>query len=261
MAGGLRPYRQPVRDRGYRGIAFAVIQWRFSALVGRVQVHSFRAALRRGPGLNFWDRRTGLDWLANWVQTQRNRLIAFGRRAGFSEWRRPVLRNEKVQIIDELHDIFANAGLVVVAHQNGLTVGEATELRRKMKESNATYRVVKNRLSKRAIGETPYEGLSDLFQGQTAIAYSDDPVAAAKVAVAYAKSNDKLEILGGGMGEIMLDVNGVRALASLPSLDELRGSIVGMLSTPARRVAVVLAAPAGQLARLLQAHATQEEAA
>ena len=172
-----------------------------------------------------------------------------------------MLRNKKVRIIDELHDIFANAGLVVVAHQNGLTVGEATELRRRMKESNATYRVVKNRLSKRAISETPYEGLSDLFEGQTAIAYSDDPVAAAKVAVAYAKSNDKLEVLGGGMGETILDVDGVKALASLPSLDALRGMIVGMLNTPATRVAGVLAAPAGQLARVLQAYATQEEAA
>ena len=170
-------------------------------------------------------------------------------------------RNEKVQIIDELHDIFVNAGLVVITHQNGLTVSEATALRRRMRESNATYRVVKNRLSQRAIGDTPYEGLRDMFKGQTAIAYSDDPIAAAKVAVAYAKTNDKLEILGGGMGEIMLDVNGVKALASLPSLDELRGKIVGMLNTPATRVACVLSAPAGQLARLLQAHATKQEAA
>jgi large subunit ribosomal protein L10 len=172
-----------------------------------------------------------------------------------------VLRNEKVQIITELHDIFANAGLVVVTHQNGLTVGEATELRRRMRESNATYRVVKNRLTLRAIGDTPYESLSDLFQGQTAIAYSDDPVAAAKVAVAYAKSNDKLEILGGAMGELVLDVDGVKALASLPSLDELRGKIVAMLNTPATRIATVLSAPAGQLARLLSARAAQEEAA
>ena len=172
-----------------------------------------------------------------------------------------MLRDEKVQIVAELHDIFANAGLVVVTHQNGLTVGEATDLRRRMKESNATYRVVKNRLSQRAIGDTPYAGLSDLFEGQVAIAYSDDPVAAAKVAVTYAKTNDKLEILGGGMGENILDVNGVKALASLPSLDELRGKIVGMLNTPATRIAGVLAAPAGQLARVLAAHATQDDAA
>jgi len=172
-----------------------------------------------------------------------------------------VLRNKKVQIIDQLHDIFAKASLVVVAHQHGLTVSEATDLRRRMNESNATFRVVKNRLSLRAIGDTPYEGLRNLFQGQTAIAYSDDLVAAAKVVVAYAKTNDKLEIMGGGMGEIMLDVDGVKALASLPSLDESRGKIVGLLNTPATRVAIVLAAPAGQLARLLQARADQQEAA
>ncbi len=172
-----------------------------------------------------------------------------------------MLRNKKVQIIDQLHDIFAKASLVVVAHQHGLTVSEATDLRRRMNESNATFRVVKNRLSLRAIGDTPYEGLRNLFQGQTAIAYSDDLVAAAKVVVAYAKTNDKLEIMGGGMGEIMLDVDGVKALASLPSLDESRGKIVGLLNTPATRVAIVLAAPAGQLARLLQARADQQEAA
>ena len=172
-----------------------------------------------------------------------------------------MLRNKKVQIIDQLHDIFAKASLVVVAHQHGLTVSEATDLRRRMNESNATFRVVKNRLSLRAIGDTPYEGLRNLFQGQTAIAYSDDLVAAAKVVVAYAKTNDKLQIMGGGMGEIILDVDGVKALASLPSLDESRGKIVGLLNTPATRVAIVLAAPAGQLARLLQAHADQQEAA
>lgn len=172
-----------------------------------------------------------------------------------------MLRNDKVRIIDELHGIFANAGLVVVTHQNGLTVSESTDLRRQMTESNATFRVVKNRLSKRALGDTPYEGLSDLFIGQIAIAYSDDPVAAAKVAVKFAKSNDKLEILGGSMGENRLDINAIKSLAALPSLDELRGKIVSMINTPATRVAGVLAAPAGQLARVISAHAAQGEAA
>lgn len=172
-----------------------------------------------------------------------------------------MLRNEKMQIIDDLHSIFANAGLVVITHQSGMTVGESTELRRRMRESSATYRVVKNRLSKRAIADTPYEGLSDLFKGQIAIAYSDDPVAAAKVAVAYAKTNDKLEIVGGGMGELILDVDGVKALARLPSLDELRGKIVGVLNAPATKIAGVLAAPGAQLARVLAAHAAQEDAA
>ncbi len=170
-------------------------------------------------------------------------------------------RAQKVEIVSDLHDIFANAGLVVVTHQNGLTVGEATELRRRMREQNATYRVIKNSLTQLAIGDTPYQGLADLFEGPTAIAYSDDPVAAAKVAVDYAKTNDKLVILGGGLGETILDLNEVKALASLPSLDEVRGKIVGLLNAPATKVAGVLQAPAGQLARVLGAYAARDEAA
>lgn len=170
-------------------------------------------------------------------------------------------RNQKVEIVADLHDIFANAGLVVVTHQNGLTVGEATELRRRMREQNATYRVIKNSLTRRALEDTPYTGLTDLFEGQTAIAFSDDPVAAAKVAFDYAKTNDKLVILGGGMGETIFDFDGIKTLANTPSLDESRGNLVGLLNAPATKVAGVLQAPAGQLARLLNARATQEQAA
>ena len=170
-------------------------------------------------------------------------------------------RAQKVEIVGDLHDIFANAGLVVVTHQKGLTVGEATELRRRMREQNATYRVIKNSLTHLAIGDTPYQGLADLFEGPTAIAYSDDPVAAAKVAVDYAKTNDKLVILGGGLRETVLDLNGVKALASLLSLDELRGKIVGLLNAPATKIAGVLQAPAGQMARVLGAYAARDEAA
>jgi large subunit ribosomal protein L10 len=172
-----------------------------------------------------------------------------------------VERTQKVQIVADLHTIFANAGLVVVTHQIGLTVSEATELRRRMREQNATFRVVKNSLTRLAIGDTPYEGISQLFGGQVAIAYSDDPVAAAKVAVDYAKTNDKLVILGGGMGETALDSDGVRALAKIPSLDESRGNLVGLLNAPATKVAGVLQAPAGQLARVLNAYATRDQAA
>ncbi len=170
-------------------------------------------------------------------------------------------RAQKVEIVSDLHDIFASAGLVVVTHQNGLTVGEATELRRRMREQNATYRVIKNSLTQLAIGDTPYQGLADLFEGPTAIAYSDDPVAAAKVAVDYAKTNDKLVILGGGLGETVLDLNEVKALASLPSLDESRGTIIGLLIAPATKIAAVLRAPAGQMARVLGAYAARDEAA
>ena len=170
-------------------------------------------------------------------------------------------RAQKVEIVADLHDIFANAGLVVVTHQNGLTVGEATELRRRMRERNATYRVIKNSLTQLAIGDTPYQELAGLFEGPTAIAFSDDPVAAAKVAVDYAKANDKLVILGGAMRETVLDLDGVKALASLPSLDESRGTIIGLLNAPATKVAGVLQAPAGQLARVFGAYAAQDEAA
>ncbi len=170
-------------------------------------------------------------------------------------------RAQKVEIVASLHEIFANAGLVVVARQQGLTVAEAIDLRRKMGEAGATYRVIKNRLARIALENTPYSGLSDLFAGPTAIAFSDDPVAAAKVVVAYAKGNEKLTVLGGGLGEDTLDADRVMALASLPSLDALRGMIVGLVQAPATMVAGVLQAPGGQLARVLGAYAATEEAA
>ena len=170
-------------------------------------------------------------------------------------------RAQKVEIVASLHEIFANAGLVVVAHQKGLTVAEAVALRRKMGEAGATYRVIKNRLARLALEDTPYSGLSDLFTGPTAIAFSDDPVAAAKVVVDYAKGNEKLIVIGGGLGEDTLDADRVKALASLPSLDELRGKIVGLVCAPATKVAAVLQAPGGQLARVLGAYAATEEAA
>lgn len=170
-------------------------------------------------------------------------------------------RTQKVEIVSDLHDIFANAGLVVVTHQNGLTVGEATELRRRMREQNATYRVIKNSLTRRALEDTPYRGLAELFRGQTAIAFSEDPVAAAKVAFDYAKTNDKLVILGGAMGDTVFDASGIKVLANTPSLDDSRGKMVGLLNAPATKVAGVLQAPAGQLARILNAYASQKQAA
>lgn len=170
-------------------------------------------------------------------------------------------RSQKEQIVAALHQVFAETALVVVTHQRGLTVAESTDLRRQMGEADATFRVTKNRLTMRALEGTPYAPLSELFSGPTAIAYSADPVAAAKVAVGYAKKNDKLVILGGAMGGKVLDPDAVKALASLPSLDELRGKIVGLLQAPAGNVAWVLQAPAGQLARVFNAYATEGEAA
>jgi len=172
-----------------------------------------------------------------------------------------VDRARKEELVTELNQSFGDAALVVVTQQSGMTVAESTDLRARMREAGAGYRVTKNRLAKLALAGTTYEPISDLFNGPTAIAYSADPVAAARVAVNYAKENDKLVVIGGAMGETLLDESAVKALADLPSLDELRGKIVGMLNTPATRVAGVLQAPAGQLARVLGAYANQGEAA
>ncbi len=170
-------------------------------------------------------------------------------------------RARKEELVTELSQSFGDAALVVVTQQSGMTVAESTDLRARMREAGAGYKVTKNRLAKLALAGTTYEQISDLFNGPTAIAYSADPVAAARVAVNYSKENDKLVVIGGAMGDTLLDENAVKALASLPSLDELRGKIVGMLNTPATRIAGVLQAPAGQLARVLGAYANQGEAA
>ena len=171
-----------------------------------------------------------------------------------------VNRSEKAEAIVELNQIFKDANLMVVTRQTGLTVQEVTDLRRKVRAAGASYKVAKNRLTLRALEGTPFTALGALFKGPTAIAYSKDPVAAAKVIAAFAKDNEKLTIVGGALGENTLDVAGVQALATLPSLDALRGKIIGLLQAPATKVAVVLAAPAGQLARVIGAYAAKDAA-
>lgn len=170
-------------------------------------------------------------------------------------------RAQKQEMVTLLNGIFTDAGSVVVAHYSGLNVAQMNDLRRQMGDVDAKVKVIKNRLAKLALEGTPCSGISDLFSGPTAIAYSEDPVAAAKAAVSFAKENDKLVILGGAMGETVLDKDGVEALAKTPSLDELRARLVGMINTPATRIAGVLQAPAGQLARVLSAYAAKDEAA
>jgi Ribosomal protein L10 len=172
-----------------------------------------------------------------------------------------VDRTQKKEWIGALHGTFGDAGLVVVAHYSGLTVAEMTDLRVKMRAAGASFKVTKNRLTKLALQGTAYESIADLFVGPTAVAFSKDPVAAAKVAADFAKTNDKLKILGGSLGGQTLDIDGVKALATLPSLDELRGKLIGMISTPATRIAGVLQAPAGQVARVIGAYAKKDEAA
>lgn len=170
-------------------------------------------------------------------------------------------RAQKAEQVEALHAIFTGASSLVVSHYAGLTVAQMTELRIKAAESGARFKVIKNRLAKRALEGTSKLPISDLLTGPVGIAYSEDPVAAPKVAVEFAKKNEKLVILGGMMDETVLDVDGVKALATLPSLDELRGKIVGLLNAPATKVAGVLQAPAGQLARVLGAYASKDEAA
>jgi large subunit ribosomal protein L10 len=160
-----------------------------------------------------------------------------------------------------LHNVFKDTGVIVVAHYAGLTVAQMTELRRRVKEAGGTVKVAKNRLAKLALRDTDAEGIADLFKGPTCIAYSADPVAAAKATVTYAKENEKLVILGGAMGKTVLDAAGVKALADLPSLDELRAKLIGLVQAPATKIARVLTEPGAQIARVLQAKATKGEAA
>ncbi len=170
-------------------------------------------------------------------------------------------RKEKSELVAALHEKFDEAGLVVVTHNQGLTVTEMTDLRRKVRGAGAGFKVTKNRLTRLALAGTKFEGLSNLFTGPTAIAYSQDPVAAAKAVVDFAKGNEKLVILGAALGGNVLNVDGVKALATLPSLDELRARLLGMVQTPATRIAGVLQAPGGQVARVLAAYAKKDEAA
>lgn len=170
-------------------------------------------------------------------------------------------RTEKREFVASLAQVFAETSMVVVTRNEGLTVAQATDLRRKMRAAGASYKVAKNRLALLALEGTRFDGIKPLLKGPTALAWAHDPVAVAKVAVEFAKTNDKLVLLGGALGTQTLNVDGVKALAELPSLDALRAQLVGMLQTPATRVAGVLQAPAGQLARVFGAYAKKDEAA
>jgi large subunit ribosomal protein L10 len=172
-----------------------------------------------------------------------------------------VDRAQKKQLVDTLHAALSDSACVVITHQSGLTVAEVTGLRRQMRDAGASFKVTKNRLARLALQGTQFEPLSPMFTGPTAIAFSRDPVAAAKVVVEFANRNEKLTIVGGALGSQTLNPEGVKALATLPSLDELRARLVGLLQTPATRVASVLQAPGSQLARVLSAYAKKGEAA
>jgi large subunit ribosomal protein L10 len=169
-------------------------------------------------------------------------------------------RAKKAEVVESLNGLFGDAGSVVVAHYSGMTVAQMSDLRSRMLAAGASFKVSKNRLAVRALQGTTAEGIAHLFKGPTGIAISKDPIAASKVVVAYAKENDKLVILGGVVGTTTLDANGVKALAALPSLDELRGKIVGLLVAPATKLAGLMAAPGGQIARVISAYSQKEAA-
>jgi large subunit ribosomal protein L10 len=169
-------------------------------------------------------------------------------------------RAQKTEFVAELKRTFSEVGVVVVTRNNGLTVAQSTVLRGKMRDAGATYKVSKNKLAKIALDGTDYLSIGDMLTGPVGLATSIDPVAAAKVAVDFAKTNDKFEIVGGAMGATALDVAGVQALATLPSLDELRAKIVGLIVAPATKIATIAQAPAAQLARVLAAYAEKEAA-
>ena len=169
-------------------------------------------------------------------------------------------RTEKRDFVASLATVFGETSFVLVGRNAGLTVAAVDDLRRRMKANGATYKVAKNRLAMRALDGTRFQGLSPLLKGPTALAWSSDPVAVAKTAVEFAKGNDKFVILGGALGNQTLDANGIKMLAELPSLETLRASLLGMIQTPASRIASVLQAPGGQLARVFKAYADRDAA-
>ncbi len=170
-------------------------------------------------------------------------------------------RTEKKNLVASLKGLFERVNLLVITQQSGLTVAESTILRRQMREAGASFKVTKNRLARLALEGTKFAELAPLFTGPTAVATSEDPVAAARIIVNFAKTNEKIVLVGGALDGQMLDVDGVKALAALPSLDELRARLVGMVQTPATRIVRILNTPAGQVARVIAAHAEKGEAA
>ena len=169
-------------------------------------------------------------------------------------------RTEKREFVASLATVFAETSFVLVAQNKGLTVADVSELRRRMRAAGASYKVAKNRLATLALEGTRFDGVKPLLKGPTALAWSTDPVAVAKTAVEFAKTNDKFVVLGGALGTQTLNADGVKALAELPSLETLRAQLVGLIQTPATRIAGILQAPGGQVARVLAAYAKKDEA-
>ena len=169
-------------------------------------------------------------------------------------------RSQKAESVAQLNATFQEVGVVVITRNLGMSVAQSTALRGKVREAGATYKVAKNRLARLAIKDTNYAGIDEMFTGPTAIATSVDPVAAAKAVVDFAKTTDKIEIVGGSMGTQVLNAEGIKALASMPSLDELRAKLVGLVQAPATKLAQLSTAPAAKLARVFGAYAAKDAA-
>ncbi|MGC6391604.1 MAG: 50S ribosomal protein L10 [Alphaproteobacteria bacterium] len=180
-------------------------------------------------------------------------------------------RAQKREMVGQLSEVFSQAGVVVVAHYTGLTVADMTQLRSQIRDAGANFKVVKNRLAKIALHGTPMQGIAEKFNGPTAIAYSNDPVAAPKVVTQFAKKNDKLVVLGAALGNTVLDLDGVKALVDMPPIEDLRSKLLGLLqapasklvglpNAPAQKLVGVLPAPGSQLARVFQAYSSSQAA-
>ena len=169
-------------------------------------------------------------------------------------------RSQKAESVASLSETFNEVGVVVVTRNLGMSVAQSTALRGKIRDAGATYKVAKNRLAKLAIQDTDYAGIDEMFTGPTAIATSVDPVAAAKAVVDFAKTTDKIEIVVGAMGTHVLNADGIKALASMPSLDEMRGTLIGLIQAPATKIAQLTVAPASKLARVFNAYAEKDAA-
>src|SRR5688572_392841 len=212
--------------------------------------------MSRGGRTGFWRRVGPRSASAARCNPRYGRPQGAGPQDGVSN----VDRAQKSELVTKLNEQWKSTGVLVVAHYKGMTVAQMTDFRKRVKEAGGVVKVTKNRLAKLALQGTDAEAVADLLKGQTCVAYSSDPISAAKVSVKYAKENDKLVILGGAMGRTRLDGAGVQALADLPSLDELRGKLVGLLQAPASKIARIVKEPGGMLARVLAAKGSQEEA-
>lgn len=234
------------RARGFRAVPAA-------GIVGRLlpRVVPFGQANRAGPG------RLGVQVFGSALRATRS--VAVHTRPA-TEWRRVLDRTKKREFVAALASVFAETSFVVVTRNAGLTVAEATVLRRRMRDAGATIKVTKNRLATLALDGTRFEGIAPLLKGPIALAWSRDPVAVAKTAVEFARTNDRFVVLGGSIGNQTLDAAGVKALSELPSLEALRARLLGLLQAPATRIAGILQAPGGQLARVLAAYAERDAA-